>query len=75
MVVKDKALCLCGPGRKKRTRKKTIKNVGLDNTNFATQGESCRASFYFSACILILSYRSPLQKQYALFLRQRKINN
>lgn len=61
--------------KKKKDKKKTLKNVGLDNTNFASQGESCRASFSFSACILILSYRSPLQKQYALFLRQRKINN
>lgn len=74
MIVTDKALCLCGPGRKK-DKKKTRKNVGLDNTNFATQGDSCRASFYFSAYTLILSYRSPLQKQYSLFLRQRKINN
>lgn len=31
----------------KKKKKKTGKNVGLDNTNFATQGESCRASFLF----------------------------
>ena len=63
-VITDRALCLGGPGMAKRGRKskrKTMKNVGLDNTNFATQGRKLWVFIFFTLYIKTKAYccRSP----------------